>query len=937
MATDFSYNGKTINSSGPIKPSGKNQPLDPRTEVKLYADIESIPSPYVGMIITVLEDETNSNKMTDYKVLSLKANVSGIANSVVDQVQRYVDYLGASSGESISQEDINTAVNNYLTEHPVSSGATVEQAAQIQANKTAIGDENSGLTKGLNDISTLTIPGFVPSETIYEFDDVDNTWMTGSDNKTLAITSNEFLANWYDIYLGLHDDGMLVTKNLIGYDQTGEYPVYEYDFKPKNYNRTILLSSGLHAYELSASFGLAHIIKDLMTTPYKHEGFKYMRENVRIKIIPILNPWGYNQTPKVYANSNGVNPNRNFNFEGSWDAYPNKPGDEWNYKGTEPFSEQETKNIANWLYYNKEIADFWIDCHTGYDDSSHDIWCLYQSYSSLVPKIESARSKLVDRIKTRYGVTTVNDHAQVDYVNNIKIEWSEKAIGIPMMVIEQSPLNNKWKTGSYNNNGGAIREYATQAYVFIQELLSCENVKFNLLDYIYSLKDYIFNNSCKQIPYYANSSYPMFINAGGSFSGGSETTEKTYDLKVNNGSCASVDGVVSSSTTRMFSNYIAIDSSTVSVTKNTSIFMLTLRYFDKDKNYISAYNGNYASTLTDSAVPGNAKYIVLQICKTNNTDTITSSDVSGTVTINNKTYKLVYDGTLSLAGSATTTYSVTNNLTNVTNDNSAMNIAEGGSYIATLTVNDGYRLDSVTITMGGSDITLTSYTNGSINISNVTGNIVITANATLIPTSGFALNKTSISIMEGDTEQLIATLNGLDVTSSTNWSSDNSNATVVGGLVTGVTVGNSIITATKNGESATCSVNIVGVNYLTCTNTAISSADGTETSSTTRISTDYIPVTITDNKLKLICTNSYQYTIRLYDSSKQYLNIVSGTAFKDSTTGWGTGTENVVDSNLNSNVAYIRILFRADSTGTTLISTIDGTFTVNTTEYTLTM
>ena len=141
MATDFSYGNKTINSSGPIKPTGKNQPLDPRTEVKLYADIESIPSPYVGMIITVLEDETNSNKMTDYKVLSLKANASGIANSVVDQVQRYVDYLGASSGGSVSQEDINTAVNNYLTEHPVASGATAEQVAQIQANTAAIGTE----------------------------------------------------------------------------------------------------------------------------------------------------------------------------------------------------------------------------------------------------------------------------------------------------------------------------------------------------------------------------------------------------------------------------------------------------------------------------------------------------------------------------------------------------------------------------------------------------------------------------------------------------------------------------------------------------------------------------------------------------------------------------------------------------------------------------
>ena len=40
MTTDFGYNGKTINAGGPIKPSGKNQPLDPRTEVKLYADIK---------------------------------------------------------------------------------------------------------------------------------------------------------------------------------------------------------------------------------------------------------------------------------------------------------------------------------------------------------------------------------------------------------------------------------------------------------------------------------------------------------------------------------------------------------------------------------------------------------------------------------------------------------------------------------------------------------------------------------------------------------------------------------------------------------------------------------------------------------------------------------------------------------------------------------
>ena len=119
MTTDFTYGNKTITTSGPTKPATKNSPGDVRTRVQTYADIANIPLPYVGMIITVLQDETNGGKMTDYKVKSLKANSLGSANSVINEVQRYTDYLGAGS---VSQDDINTAVNNYLTEHPVTSG-----------------------------------------------------------------------------------------------------------------------------------------------------------------------------------------------------------------------------------------------------------------------------------------------------------------------------------------------------------------------------------------------------------------------------------------------------------------------------------------------------------------------------------------------------------------------------------------------------------------------------------------------------------------------------------------------------------------------------------------------------------------------------------------------------------------------------------------------
>lgn len=77
----------------------------------------------------------------------------------------------------------------------------------------------------------------------------------------------------------------------------------------------------------------------------------------------------------------------------------------------------------------------------------------------------------------------------------------------------------------------------------------------------------------------------------------------------------------------------------------------------------------------------------------------------------------------------TTVYSVTNSLTNVTNSNSAANIADGESYLATLTANAGYTLASVKVTMGGADVTADYYADGTVYIPSVTGNIVITAAA----------------------------------------------------------------------------------------------------------------------------------------------------------------------------------------------------------------
>ena len=77
---------------------------------------------------------------------------SGDANVIAS-----INRIDSKPSGTVTDEQISTAVNNYFTEHPISEGATAEQVAQIQANKTAIGDSNSGLIKEVNDIKNTEL------------------------------------------------------------------------------------------------------------------------------------------------------------------------------------------------------------------------------------------------------------------------------------------------------------------------------------------------------------------------------------------------------------------------------------------------------------------------------------------------------------------------------------------------------------------------------------------------------------------------------------------------------------------------------------------------------------------------------------------------------------------------------------------------------------
>ena len=77
------------------------------------------------------------------------------------------------------------------------------------------------------------------------------------------------------------------------------------------------------------------------------------------------------------------------------------------------------------------------------------------------------------------------------------------------------------------------------------------------------------------------------------------------------------------------------------------------------------------------------------------------------------------------------TYKVTQNLSHVTSDFVDVSIDSGEELEINLTAEDTYTLGDVIVFMGGEDVTATAYDEGVVSIASVTGDVIITATASL--------------------------------------------------------------------------------------------------------------------------------------------------------------------------------------------------------------
>lgn len=182
-----------------------------------------------------------------------------------------------------------------------------------------------------------------------------------------------------------------------------------------------------------------------------------------------------------------------------------------------------------------------------------------------------------------------------------------------------------------------------------------------------------------------------------------------------------------------------------------------------------------------------------------------------------------------IAAGAANEVNVINTLTNVTNNNVANTVVYGGTYSAVLTADEYYDLTGATITMGGVNITATAYSDGNINIDNVTADIEIIAVAQ-IKSATITSNFTSVASTNANTSVDYKTRYTATLSSTKkNWAV-NSIQVLMGGVditdsvVNDVTIdipmvtGNIIITATASRAK--------DIGFVATTNNVITINDG---------------------------------------------------------------------------------------------------------------
>ncbi len=251
-----------------------------------------------------------------------------------------------------------------------------------------------------------------------------------------------------------------ISRRMIGYDTSGQYQMWMYDFCPEHYQACVYLQSGVHPIETEGYFGLAR----LMTLICEGE-FPILREQVHFIVVPAVSVYG------IHAKSRASNIIRNYDIphnalgiNSNRDCYEKRLA--------------ETRNVLKLVEEFREELTCGFDLHTTTTESWGDYLTVYP-----------------DTLPTREIVVALNDHLRrknitwrtptlvycgntTDYPTGSNASsyaaYFTAELGVPTCTLEHSDLIFDWTLGTSAALTRAVELYANhilQALSFFRPTL----------------------------------------------------------------------------------------------------------------------------------------------------------------------------------------------------------------------------------------------------------------------------------------------------------------------------------------------------------------------------------------------------------------------------------------------------------------------------------
>lgn len=216
----------------------------------------------------------------------------------------------------------------------------------------------------------------------------------------------DFIAMWKSV---VANHSGYVTETALGAASDGQ-TIYLYDFNPVRLSNAdkpipkIIIIAGQHGGETCNIFGLYYFVENLLNKWNQHPSLEYLRNNVELMIIPVLNTYGFDN--QSYKNANGVNLNRN--YDSNWELLDDTTSSQ--YGGAEPFDQPETQIVRNLLLNNTD-AVIVIDSHVnggGKVANYSDI-----NYYGISTSTDAYFNRMVDAVA--HNLSAISANFNIDY------------------------------------------------------------------------------------------------------------------------------------------------------------------------------------------------------------------------------------------------------------------------------------------------------------------------------------------------------------------------------------------------------------------------------------------------------------------------------------------------------------------------------------------